>query len=197
MGKGKLERFSLAAIAKAVSGSDIETARRSLSAVVGAAVDVSGKVQKVVKRDGCKLVIEPSNVLGFVVFADCLSDAETVRASKIRRNSSVRLKGKLQTFGAFRRIYSRHASEGERSDFFRDISRHFAAFRRIYLLDAHEGKRSGICGIFSTKDGHSRARRGGIFGVFGGYKKGIRFTRSPANGVELDYSSFFQIHSTA
>jgi ribosome-associated protein YbcJ (S4-like RNA binding protein) len=69
--------------------------------VVGAVLDVAEKVQKVVRRDGqCKLVIEPGNAPGFVVFADCTSDAETVRNSKIRKGSSVRVKGKLQTFGA-------------------------------------------------------------------------------------------------
>ncbi len=60
MRKGTLERFTLAAIADALDGSDVEAARRSLSAVVGAVVEVSGKVRKRVKRDGqCKLVIEP------------------------------------------------------------------------------------------------------------------------------------------
>jgi hypothetical protein len=64
-------------------------------------VEVSGKVQKRVKRDGqCKLVIQPGNLPGFVVFADCLTDAEKLRKAKIRKGSSVRVKGKLQTFGA-------------------------------------------------------------------------------------------------
>ncbi len=102
MGKGKLERFTLAAVADALDGSDVETARRSLSAVVGAVVEVSGKVRKRVKRDGqCKLVIEPgASVPGFVVFADCRADAETVRNSKIRKGSSVSVRGKFSTFGA-------------------------------------------------------------------------------------------------
>ncbi len=100
MGKGKLEKFGLRAIADAVSGSDVQTARLALSQIVGAAVDVSGTVQKVVKRDGCKLVIEPGDVPGFVVFADCFYDAETVSNSKIRKGSSVRVKGKFQSFGA-------------------------------------------------------------------------------------------------
>jgi hypothetical protein len=101
MGKGKFKRFSLAAIADAVRGSDVQSARDSLSQLVGAAVEVSGTVQKRVKRDGqCKLVIEPGDVPGFVVFADCLKDAETVTNSKIRRGSSVRVKGKFETFGA-------------------------------------------------------------------------------------------------
>jgi primosomal replication protein N len=102
MGKGKLERFTLAAIADALDASDVATARRSLSAVVGAVVEVSGTVQKRVKRDGqCKLVIEPgADVPGFVVFADCISDAAKVTARKIRKGSSVAVRGKLQTFGA-------------------------------------------------------------------------------------------------
>ncbi len=68
---------------------------------VGAVLDIAGKVQKVVKRDGqCKLVIEPGNAPGFVVFADCISDAETVTNSKIRKGLSVAVRGKFQTFGA-------------------------------------------------------------------------------------------------
>ncbi len=75
MGKGTVEKFGLKAIVDAVRGSDILTARDRLSQLVSAAVDVSGTVQKRVKRDGqCKLVIEPGDVPGFVVFADCLSD---------------------------------------------------------------------------------------------------------------------------
>jgi hypothetical protein len=102
MGKGKFERFTLAAIADALNGSDVATVRRSLSAVVGAVVEVSGTVRKRVKRDGqCKLVIEPgASVPGFVVFADCRADADTVRNSKIRKGSVVSVRGKFETFGA-------------------------------------------------------------------------------------------------
>ncbi len=102
MGKGKFERFTLAAVADALNGSDVATARDRLSAVVDAVVEVSGIVQKRVKRDGqCKLVIEPgASVPGFVVFADCEADADTVRNSKIRKGSVVSVRGKFQTFGA-------------------------------------------------------------------------------------------------
>jgi primosomal replication protein N len=101
MGKGTVERFGLKAIADAVRGSDVLAARDRLSQLVGAVVEVSGTVQKRVRREGeCKLVIEPGDVPGFVVFADCISDAETVRNSKIRKGSSVRVKGKLLSFGA-------------------------------------------------------------------------------------------------
>jgi hypothetical protein len=68
---------------------------------VGSVLDIAGKVQKVVKRDGvCKLVIEPGNAPGFVVFADCLKDAENFTKLHIRKGSLVRVKGKLRTFGA-------------------------------------------------------------------------------------------------
>jgi hypothetical protein len=47
------------------------------------------------------LVIEPgADVPGFVVFADCQTDAETVTNSKIRKGSLVSVRGKFQTFGA-------------------------------------------------------------------------------------------------
>ncbi len=101
MGKGTIERLGLRAIADALDGSDVATARDNLSQLVGAAVEVSGKVQKRVKRDGlCRLVIEPGDVPGFVVFADCRSDAAKVTARKIRKGSRVSVRGKLQTFGA-------------------------------------------------------------------------------------------------
>jgi hypothetical protein len=101
MKKGTIEKFGLRAIADAVSGSDVLTARVGLSAVVGAVVELTGKVIKRVRREGeCKLVIEPGDVPGFVVFADFTSDADTVRNSKIRKGSSVAVRGKFQTFGA-------------------------------------------------------------------------------------------------
>jgi len=84
-----------------VRGLDVRSARAKLPQLVGAVIDVSGKVQKFVKRDGqCKLVIESGEVSGFVVFADCLSDAETVIGRKVRKGSAVWVKGKMQTFGA-------------------------------------------------------------------------------------------------
>jgi hypothetical protein len=70
--------------------------------VVGAVVEVSGTVQKRVRREGeCRLVIEPgASVPGFVVFADCLSDAENLTKVNIRKGSLVLVRGKFQTFGA-------------------------------------------------------------------------------------------------
>jgi viroplasmin and RNaseH domain-containing protein len=100
MGNGTLEKFTLTTIAKAVSGSGVSKAREDLSELVNSAVEVLGTVQKRVKRDGqCKLVIQPGDVPGFVVFADCQTDAETVTNSKIRRGSLVSVRGKFQTFG--------------------------------------------------------------------------------------------------
>jgi hypothetical protein len=101
MSKPKIETFGLAAIQKVLSNLDIETARKSLAFAVGASVDVSGKVQKRVKRDGqCKLVIEPGDVPGFVVFADFSEKSETLKKAKIRKGLSVSVRGKFQTFGA-------------------------------------------------------------------------------------------------
>jgi primosomal replication protein N len=101
MKKPKIETIGLGTIQTSVSNSDIETARTALCFAVGASVDVSGVVLKRVKRAGeCKLVIEPGNAPGFVVFADCLNDAETVRNSNIRKGSRVSVRGKLATFGA-------------------------------------------------------------------------------------------------
>ena|SRR5688572_3435190 len=99
--KSKIEKFSLCAIAGAVRGSDLLSARSALSFAVGAVLDVSGRVQKVVKREGkLKLVVEPCDTLGFVVFAECLSDAENLRKHKIRKGSLVSIRGKFQSFGA-------------------------------------------------------------------------------------------------
>jgi len=98
--KLEIEKFSLQAIADAVRGSDVRSARSALSFASGAVLDVSGKVQKVVKRDGqYKLVIEPGDVPGFIVFADCLPDAENLRKPQIRKGSLVSVRGALQSFG--------------------------------------------------------------------------------------------------
>ena len=68
---------------------------------VGAVLDIIGKVQKVVRRDGqCKLVIEPGNAPGFVVFADCFYDAEIVINRKIRKGSAVSVRGRFASYGA-------------------------------------------------------------------------------------------------
>ncbi len=100
MKKGTVEKFGVKAIADALDGSDVIKARVALSPLVGAVVEVSGKVQKRVRREGeCKLVIEPDDESGFVVFADCRSDAETVSNSKIRKGSLVAVRGKFQSFG--------------------------------------------------------------------------------------------------
>jgi primosomal replication protein N len=98
----KIEKFSLQAVADAVRGSDLPSARLKLSFAVGSLLEVSGRVLNRVKREGqCKLVIEPgASVPGFVVFADCLTDAAKVTARKIRKGSLVAVRGKFQTFGA-------------------------------------------------------------------------------------------------
>jgi hypothetical protein len=101
MKNGSIEKFSLRAIAGAVSRDDLPMVRAALSQTIGAVLDVSGKVRKFVRREGvCRLVIEPGDVPGFVVFADCRTDAETVRNSKIRKGSLVSVRGKLASFGA-------------------------------------------------------------------------------------------------
>ncbi len=79
----------------------IPLVKSPLPFVVGAVLDIAGKVQKVVRRDGqCKLVIEPGNAPGFVVFADFTSDAEKLRNAKVRKGSSVTIQGKLQSYGS-------------------------------------------------------------------------------------------------
>jgi hypothetical protein len=100
--KGTVERFGLKAIVDALArAADVQSARGNLSKLVNSAVEVSGTVQKRVRRDGlCRLVIEPGDVPGFVVFADCRSDAGIVTNSKIRKGSFVSVRGKFQTFGA-------------------------------------------------------------------------------------------------
>jgi hypothetical protein len=101
MGRGTLERFTLATIADALDGSDVLKARDSLSQLVNSAVDISGKVLKRVKRDGqCKLVIQPGDVPGFVVFADFSEKSESIKEAKIRKGSLVAVRGKFETFGA-------------------------------------------------------------------------------------------------
>ena len=76
-------------IVDAVSRLDLQSARTALSSATGAIVDVSGRVRKLVRRDGCKLIIEPDDPTDLIVFADCQGDAEIVRNSEIRKGSLV------------------------------------------------------------------------------------------------------------
>ncbi len=100
MKKTTLEKFSVSAIAEQIGAVGVESARSALAFALGSVLDVGGKVQKVVKRDGlCRLVIESDNAAGFVIFADCTSDAETVRNSKIRKGSLASVRGRLHSFG--------------------------------------------------------------------------------------------------
>ncbi len=101
MGRGKIEKFGVKAVADALDVSDVVKARVALSPLIGAVVEVSGKVQKRVRREGeCKLVIEPdASVPGFVVFADCLTDAENLTKLDVRKGSFVSVRGKFQSFG--------------------------------------------------------------------------------------------------
>jgi hypothetical protein len=71
-----------------------------LAFAVGSFLDVSGKVQKVVKREGlCRLVIESDNEPDFVIFADCPGELEKIKAQKIRKGSLCSVRGRLHSFG--------------------------------------------------------------------------------------------------
>jgi hypothetical protein len=101
MKKGTLEKFSVSAVADQIGAVGVESARIALAFALGSVLDVGGEVQKVVKRDGqCKLVIEPGDVPGFVVFADCPGELENLTKLNIRKGSLVSIRGKFQTFGA-------------------------------------------------------------------------------------------------
>jgi primosomal replication protein N len=68
---------------------------------VGAVVELTGKVTKRVRREGeCKLVIEPGDVPGFVVFADCPGELENLTKLNIRKGSLVSVRGKFLSYGA-------------------------------------------------------------------------------------------------
>jgi hypothetical protein len=100
MKKPKIEKFSLMAISDALSRLDVCEARLSLLSAVGAVLQVSGRVRKLVKRDErYGLVIEPDDQTALIVFADCRGDAENVETRKIRKGSLVSIRGKFQTFG--------------------------------------------------------------------------------------------------
>ncbi len=96
-----INKLTSGTIAETIRRSDVKAARVELAFAVGAAVEVSGMVRKVVKRDGlCKLVIEPDEVLCFVVFADCPGELENLIKSKIRKDSRATVRGSLLSFGA-------------------------------------------------------------------------------------------------
>jgi hypothetical protein len=100
MKKTTLEKFSVSAIAEQIGAVGVESARSVLAFALGSVLDVGGKVQKVVKRDGlCRLVIESDNAPGFVIFADCPGELEKIKAQKIRKGSLCSIRGRLHWFG--------------------------------------------------------------------------------------------------
>jgi hypothetical protein len=100
MKKTILEKFSVSAIADQIGAVGVESARLVPAFALGSVLDVSGKVQKVVRREGlCRLVIESDNAKGFTVFADCPGEMEKLKANKIRKGSFALVRGRLRSFG--------------------------------------------------------------------------------------------------
>jgi hypothetical protein len=100
MKKKTLEKFSVSAVADQIGAVGVESARLVLAFALGSVLDVGGKVQKVVKREGlCKLIIESDNAPGFVIFADCPGELEKIKAQKIRKGSLASVRGRLHSFG--------------------------------------------------------------------------------------------------
>ncbi len=97
MRKPRIEKFSLQTITRALSQTDLESARESLAFAIGASLEISGKVLKFVKRDElCRLVIEAGENLDLTVFADF----KRAQKKKMRKGSAVMIRGKFQSFGA-------------------------------------------------------------------------------------------------
>jgi hypothetical protein len=95
-----LEKFSVSAIVDQIGAVGVESARSVLAFALDSFLDVGGKVQRVVKREGlCKLVIESDNAPGFVIFADCPGELEKIKAQKIRKGSLCSVRGRLHSFG--------------------------------------------------------------------------------------------------
>jgi primosomal replication protein N len=100
MKKTTLEKFSVSAIAEQIGAVGVESARLVLAFALGSVLDVSGKVQKVVRREGqCRLVIASDNAEGFTIFADCPGEMEKIKANKIHKGSLVSVRGRLRSFG--------------------------------------------------------------------------------------------------
>ena len=96
-----INKLTIGTTAETIRRSDLKAARVELAFAVGAAVEVSGTVRKIVKRDGeSKLTIQPGDVPGFVVFADCPGELKKPRKTKIRKGVVVTVRGKVQTVGA-------------------------------------------------------------------------------------------------
>jgi hypothetical protein len=89
-------KFSLMTIVDALKRSDLESARAGLSFAIGASLEVSGRVVKIVRRDArYKMVIETGEDTDLIIFADF----KRAQKKKLRKGSAVLIRGKFQTFG--------------------------------------------------------------------------------------------------
>ncbi len=96
MRKLEVEKFSLQTIKSALSLSDLESARADLSFAVGASLEVSGRVVKMVRRDArYKMVIETGADTDLTIFANF----SRAQKKKLRKGAAVLIRGTFQTFG--------------------------------------------------------------------------------------------------
>ncbi len=94
----EVEKFSLQTIKNALNASDLESARASLSFAIGASLEVSGRVMKVVRRDArYKIVVGPG--AGAETDLRVFADFKRAQKKKLRKGSAVLIRGKFQTFG--------------------------------------------------------------------------------------------------
>ncbi len=101
MRKATNKKFGLTTIADAITRfDDLPSAREAMSFACGSTLEISGKLLKLVRRDGqFKLVISPDGLDDLIIFADCQTDADNIKARKIRKGSPVQVRGKFRTFG--------------------------------------------------------------------------------------------------
>jgi len=91
-------------ITRHLQENDLATARRLLAARTGARLSVTGRIEKTVKRDGLKLVINPVDLPEdglLTVFADFpqKSEREKLKRGKYRKGKEITVSGNFQTFG--------------------------------------------------------------------------------------------------
>ena len=96
--------ITLGQITEALDKFRLAEARDSLYKYVGANLTITGKVEKVAKRDGLRLCVKVDGMGGersLIVFADFNDETQQqrIKDKKIRKGSAIELTGKFCTFG--------------------------------------------------------------------------------------------------
>ena len=100
----QLRTITLDELLATLQANDLLKAWRTLSSRTGARLTIAGKIEKVIKRDGLKVLLIPEGLADgctFSLFAkfDRQAERDRFKSLKLRKGKFITLAGELRSFG--------------------------------------------------------------------------------------------------